>query len=262
MPAVARNPLSLVLSVGECQMLENVRIASPCSASWENMPGNDRVRHCSACNLSVYNFSAMTEQEIAALMAGREGRLCARLFRRSDGTVLTRNCPVGVKSIVRRLSRIAGAILSLMSPAIAKVQAGQGYVKTNISGAALELTITDPSGAPVRDAVVYLWTGQTEKRLKKKTDSLGRVRLFTRAGGTYHFHVNALGFPLYDDSTELRSGEMLSMRVVLPVTVLMGSVVVVQPFDLQQVDAVARHNLVPSPPPIQSSPPTRRPMQP
>jgi hypothetical protein len=243
-------------------MLENVRIASPCSASWENMSGNDRVRDCSACNLSVYNFSAMTEQEIAALMAGREGRLCARLFRRADGTVLTRNCPVGVKSIVRRLSRIAGAILSLMSPGIAEAQAGQGYVKTNISGAALELYVTDPSGAPVRDAVVNLWIGQTDKRLKKKTDSLGRVRLFTRAGGAYHFQVNATGFSVYDDSTQLRSGEMLSMRVVLPLTASVGVVVLVQPFDLQQVDAVARHNLVPAPPPLQPSLPARRPMQP
>jgi hypothetical protein len=35
----------------------------------------------------------MTAAEAAALIAGREGRLCARLFRRADGTVITADCP-------------------------------------------------------------------------------------------------------------------------------------------------------------------------
>jgi hypothetical protein len=34
----------------------------------------------------------MTSDEAASLIAGREGRLCARLFRRADGTVITADC--------------------------------------------------------------------------------------------------------------------------------------------------------------------------
>lgn len=74
-------------------VLDDIRIATPCNASWEDMPGDDRVRFCWACSRSVYNIAALTSDEAAALIAGREGRLCARLFRRADGTVVTADCP-------------------------------------------------------------------------------------------------------------------------------------------------------------------------
>src|SRR5947209_18911650 len=104
-------------------MLQNIRIASPCSADWEKMEGNDRVRFCSACQLHVYNFSEMTEPEIRQLIQSHEGRrLCGRLYRRKDGTVPTRNCPVGLKAVVWRLSHVAGAVLSFMVPSFAAPQ--------------------------------------------------------------------------------------------------------------------------------------------
>ena len=56
------------------------------------MPGDDRVRSCSACSRLVYNLAAMTSDEALALIANREGRLCARLFRRADGTIITADC--------------------------------------------------------------------------------------------------------------------------------------------------------------------------
>ena len=57
-------------------MLEQIRIASPCSADWERMAGNDRVRFCSQCNLNVFNFSEMTTAEVERLVATTQGRLC------------------------------------------------------------------------------------------------------------------------------------------------------------------------------------------
>ena len=56
-------------------VLQNVRIASPCPANWQGMVGDDRVRHCGECNLNVYNFSAMTRPEVEALLRKREGRV-------------------------------------------------------------------------------------------------------------------------------------------------------------------------------------------
>src|SRR5882672_2587042 len=87
-------------------------IASPCPASWDRMKGDGRSRHCDQCNLNVYNFSEMTEREIKRLLADSNGRVCGRLYRRSDGTILTRDCPVGFRAVVRRVSRVAGAALS------------------------------------------------------------------------------------------------------------------------------------------------------
>ena len=78
-------------------LLDQVRIASPCSADWDAMRGTDRARVCADCRLTVHNLSAMTADEAEALLADADGRVCARLRRRADGTVLTRDCPTGVR---------------------------------------------------------------------------------------------------------------------------------------------------------------------
>jgi hypothetical protein len=65
--------------------VRNLRIASPCPISWDEMSGNNRVRFCNYCHLNVYNISEMSAREAQNLIAATEGRLCARLFRRSDG---------------------------------------------------------------------------------------------------------------------------------------------------------------------------------
>lgn len=92
--------------------LDNVRVAVPCSSDWNQMVGDERVRFCARCSLNVYNLSSMTRREAETLIAGAEGRLCVRYYRRRDGTILTRNCPVGLRAIKRRLSRAATATLS------------------------------------------------------------------------------------------------------------------------------------------------------
>ena len=92
--------------------LDRVKVAAPCSADWERMTGDDRTRFCHRCSLNVYNLSGMTRREAEALITNAEGRLCVRYYRRADGTVLTRNCPVGLSALKRRASRAARAVLS------------------------------------------------------------------------------------------------------------------------------------------------------
>jgi hypothetical protein len=89
--------------------LGNLRIAVPCQASWEGMAGDERVRHCTLCSLNVYNFAEMTRGEVRALLVRTEGRVCARLYQRADGTVLTRDCPIGLRAVRQRASRVAAA---------------------------------------------------------------------------------------------------------------------------------------------------------
>ena len=85
------------------QLLANLRIASPCTARWEDMEGDERSRFCRQCTKHVYNFSEMTAQETADLIREREGQLCARFYQRADGTVLTADCPVGAARPLHRL---------------------------------------------------------------------------------------------------------------------------------------------------------------
>ena len=93
--------------------LDLIEIASPCHVSWDEMTGDERSRFCRHCKLSVYNLSEMTRDEAEALIASREGRACVRLYRRADGTVLTRDCPVGVRYLRQRFTRAVAALASL-----------------------------------------------------------------------------------------------------------------------------------------------------
>ncbi len=92
--------------------LDKVRVASPCNADWEQMTGNDRARFCGQCNLNVYNLSDMASSEAELLIGRNEGRLCVRYYRRADGSILTRDCPIGLRAIRRRMSYLARAVSS------------------------------------------------------------------------------------------------------------------------------------------------------
>jgi hypothetical protein len=94
--------------------LENIHIASPCRADWNEMTGDDRVRTCAACAKQVFNLSEMTRAEAEALLADRNGDLCGRYYQRRDGTILLADCTVGgsgarTRSFVLATALAAGA---------------------------------------------------------------------------------------------------------------------------------------------------------
>ena len=115
--------------------LDAIEIPVPCKASWEGMKGDDRVRHCDLCRLNVYNLSGMARKEAEALLTGSKGRVCVRLYRRPDGTVLTRNCRIFVN-----LRRATAAALIAAATGVtgffawASGSAGVGLWKGGIPG--------------------------------------------------------------------------------------------------------------------------------
>jgi len=74
------------------------------------MIGNDRSRFCGQCSLNVYNLSSMTRAEAESLIARSEGGFCVRFYRRQDGSIITENCPVGLRALRRRVSSVSKAI--------------------------------------------------------------------------------------------------------------------------------------------------------
>lgn len=99
--------------------LEQIRIASPCGVRWEEMTGDDVRRHCAHCDMQVTNLSAMSRAEAEAFLEsaserGSSGRVCVRLYRRADGTVLTRDCPVGVHAARVRLAKAGARVAALL----------------------------------------------------------------------------------------------------------------------------------------------------
>lgn len=77
--------------------LDDITIAAPCPASWDKMKGDEQVRHCGQCQQNVYNLSEMSAAEAVQLIQQKEGHLCIRLYRRTDGTMITSDCPVGLR---------------------------------------------------------------------------------------------------------------------------------------------------------------------
>jgi len=92
--------------------LAHVQVAAPCKADWNQMIGSEQVRFCAQCNLNVFNLSGMSRLEAESLIARTEGRLCVRFYRRTDGSIITQDCPVGLRAIQRRVSYLAKAILA------------------------------------------------------------------------------------------------------------------------------------------------------
>lgn len=89
-------------------LLDDIRVAAPCTADWNDMPGTERVRFCRACEKHVYNLSAMTERAAEALLREHEGAACIRLARRADGTIVNQDCPVGRRRVQLRTAFLIG----------------------------------------------------------------------------------------------------------------------------------------------------------
>lgn len=105
--------------------LKSLHVAAPCSASWEDMEGDDKKRFCSQCALHVHNVSAMTADEAEEFLQTSGGQACVRFFRRADDTVITRNCPVGLAKLRKKLARgllvTAGFCMSVYAAAFSSI---------------------------------------------------------------------------------------------------------------------------------------------
>ncbi len=75
-------------------VLSKIVIKTPCSERWSRMNGDDKRRFCARCKKSVYNLSAMSKEEAEQLLTSN-GKICVRMYRRRDGTVLTSECGPG-----------------------------------------------------------------------------------------------------------------------------------------------------------------------
>ncbi|MBV9960053.1 MAG: carboxypeptidase regulatory-like domain-containing protein [Acidobacteria bacterium] len=222
--------------------VERLRVASPCPVSWETMRGDERVRFCEQCSLHVYNISALTRRQAEALISEREGRFCARLYRRADGTVITKDCPVGLRALRRRAAKVAGAVatalLSLSTCVLGRTavgtlraggsqpnSAGRLYNRAEISGRVL-----DPNGVPIEGAEVRLSNLETGKKAKALTDAKGRYRFAMLSPGRYTIEASAALFRTYMIADiKLGASETFNQDLILEVTGLMGIITVEEP---------------------------------
>lgn len=133
--------------------LEKIKLAAPCQAEWKWMYGNDRVRFCGQCSQNVYNLSAMSREHAEDLIRRTEGRLCVRFYRRKDGTILTRNCSVGLQALKDKLTSTRTTIITAVLTFLAYLGILWWFNRAVIKQPPLMGQIAMPESTPVATLV-------------------------------------------------------------------------------------------------------------
>ena len=209
--------------------IDILRVASPCSADWGNMVGDDRKRLCYSCKTNVYNIAELTALEVQQLVANREGRLCIRLYRRTDGTVLTKDCPVGFRAYQKRVARFAGAALAAIF-GLFSISFGQKDDKDEVRDKTIQIVrslvqnqrsfitgmIVDPNGAIISGATLKLYSTGRKKPLTTKSGDDGGYTFSDLAPGIYRLEIKYEGFTRQVlTNIEVKKDEKLEINISL-----------------------------------------------
>ena len=205
------------------------------------MKGDGHVRHCSDCNLNVYNFSAMSEREIQRLLLAKNARLCARWYRRSDGTILTADCPVGFRARIKKISLVAGTAFSAllgMSTAAAetsgKTSSSMVKVEQSESGSGvIVIRVADATGALIQKAKVTILDSLNKAVVEGETDDAGEFRARGLKPSSYSVRA---AFPGFEKSeidgividANKQWGTTVSVQIELDAAASLGVVVIVR----------------------------------
>jgi hypothetical protein len=210
----------------------------------------------------VYDFSAMTEREVHRLIAASRGqRLCGRLYRRSDGTILTRDCPVGLRARIRRLSRAAGAALSaVMSVGFAAAQtspqsASSPLVQIQQVGS-VEVVVRDQGDDVVPGAQIVVVSRDGKSKAEGTTNAGGRFVASGLAAGLYDVTVKAPGFGTRQDSIRISSTKALTISLQVSLQgpgMMMGWVVEPSHFEFNSIQSILDPE-APTPPAVTAAP--------
>lgn len=209
--------------------VSNLRIASPCSVGWETMSGDERVRRCHSCELNIYNIAEMTSKEIENLITNRENRVCIRLYKRVDGTVLTKDCPVGFRAYQKRAARLAGAalatILGLFSVSFGQKEdektVDTSKVKINRTAnqnqeSVLSGIVRDANGAIIPAAKLKLYKEGDKKFIKVKSNADGHYIFKNISVGVYTLEAEHKGFIKHKlINLEVKNNEKVAVDIEL-----------------------------------------------
>jgi hypothetical protein len=223
--------------------IDSIRIAVPCPALWEGMAGDERVRHCTLCNLNVYNFAEMTRGEVGELLLRTEGRVCARLYRRGDGTVITRDCPTGLRAVRQRAVRVAAAVLTalLSIPAFAFGGAASKKPRLNKDWAKIQLTIKQVAasrpavltgvalldGNALPGVTITVQDESTQQQIAVVTDMNGAFKIASLSDGLYRVDVTMESMkPGRVEHLQLKAGDVAHASVAMQLQAVGEAIVV------------------------------------
>lgn len=79
------------------------------------MSGDDRVRFCGSCCKHVYNISDLSRAEAEAFLRDNGVSKCVKFYRKKDGTIITDDCPIGLRKIRDRARAVARLVASIIA---------------------------------------------------------------------------------------------------------------------------------------------------
>ena len=95
------------------------------------MTGSESVRFCHSCKLNVYNIAQFSDSEAQEIFSQNlnGNRMCTRIYRRPDGTVMTDNCPRALRRLRDWRNRTFAAVANVAALATL-------FLSANLPGAA------------------------------------------------------------------------------------------------------------------------------
>lgn len=209
-------------------MRKGVRIASPCTTAWDKMSGDDQVRFCPQCQLNVYNFAEMPENEVNRLLDEREGRVCARIYQRACGTIVTKDSPVAF----RILPLLPGLTDRLQPETVDLLIGKQQQIvpetrplpQSHPGETGITLLAYDPMGLAAVNTPFFIQDQKTRSRTTRHTDTTGRVRFTGIPAGSYLLGSEPAKLEMAPQTIEVREGQVVAVEVEL-FSAVMGMVI-------------------------------------
>jgi len=223
-------------------VLDNLQIDSPCNAHWDSMSGNDEVRFCGHCDLSVYNISTMTRRDAELLVAKSNGKLCIKYVRRSDGSLVSGDQASGSSAINARVIAGTFSVLLTIASTTANAQSNQAgsvpagteiSVSRSLPGAQNQAVvkghIVDPNGALIPEAKIIVISEADRQSLKVFSDQNGEFQFNSLQPGSSSLAVEATGFSTFAvQHLEIKAGDEFRIEGKLQIGMQVCEVVQIQ----------------------------------
>jgi len=201
-------------------------ILNPCPKKWSDLSGNGRARYCDVCKKHVHVLDEYSPEERGALWRESSGHVCGMLAAASPQ-------PVRSRRVI-----LLGALLTAVSPLFA--QSGR-----------VRIRVVDPTGMPVKHALVSLW-GRNENIIRQEeVDENGEVVLRDLPLGDSTFSVVAGGFDRAQITITVRDAEEQTVTVTLQIGALVGELVEVRTAGPAASGYIPSPTLLDLPPPQQ-----------
>jgi hypothetical protein len=187
------------------EFLKEIEVKTPCTQDWDEMTGNNEIRFCSHCNLSVNNLSAMTRKKALKIVRESQGRICVRYVRNPvDKTPVFADRLYQITRRAGIAAGVLGASLSLSTLTYAQGAPRPRLInnETEISqtektdedkiesaAASLSGTIIDSQGNFASGISVTLTNLKTEERFYAATNGDGFYEFKNVAAGIYRLAV-------------------------------------------------------------------------